>query len=167
MLNRREGGCIRAYSSMVEQRTHNPLVAGSSPAGPTTNRTGEMPCCRHLPFIVSTFVRMRFRVRGNLGVRVRPGACARFGALAFAFSHSGVRIRFGVHGHLRVHIRLGARVRPGMRVLFRLLRSVRSPWGAHLSRSSRFLLSASEFVITLERASASGFAFERERLGVR
>ena len=26
----------RAHSSMVEQGTHNPLVAGSNPAGPTT-----------------------------------------------------------------------------------------------------------------------------------
>ncbi len=27
---------VWAYSSMVEQGTHNPLVAGSNPAGPTT-----------------------------------------------------------------------------------------------------------------------------------
>lgn len=47
------------------------------------------------------------------------------------------------------------------------LRSARPPLSSRLSWSSRFLLSASEFVTTLKRASASGFAFERERLGVR
>ena len=101
MLNRREGGCIRAYSSMVEQRTHNPLVAGSSPAGPTTNRTGEMPCCRHLPFVVPMPVRMRFRVRSSLGVRARLGAGVRF----------GVRVRTRAVRRAMIWVLYGIRVR--------------------------------------------------------
>lgn len=44
------------------------------------------------------------------------------------------------------------------------LRSARPPLSSRLSWSSRFLLSASEFVTTLKRASASGCAFERERM---
>jgi hypothetical protein len=39
-------GFVGPVAQRLEQRTHNPLVVGSNPTGPTTNPSGNAQFCR-------------------------------------------------------------------------------------------------------------------------
>lgn len=64
--------CARDHSSMVEQGTHNPLAAGSNPAGPTIETPGQTLVRLAFPFAWTRMHELVYDFRTGLLHRMCP-----------------------------------------------------------------------------------------------